>query len=248
MTQQLKSAHVRATILAAVYELQICSLNCSAYFSYQKSVIMPRITNEERERALSMLEAGLSNSEVARRLGCNHSTIIRLQRRVTETGSAADRHRSGRGRVTSHTQDRNIQAQHLRNRFRTAAQTARSRRISSSTVRRRLHSVNSRARMPYRGPVLNAISRENRLQWASQYRRWTQHQWSTVLFSDESRVCIDRPDRRQQIFSTARRAVFGCLCARGKPWVGLSVMVWGGISEHYTRTPLDRSFGGKHHS
>ena len=111
-----------------------------------------------------MLTAGLTSREVARRLTCSHATIVRLQRRAHETGSVDDRPRSGRPRVTSRQQDRRIRAAHLRNRFLKATETAKKIVVSPSTVRRRLHEENLRARRPYRGKILTDRCREKRLQ------------------------------------------------------------------------------------
>ena len=82
--------------------------------------------------------------KVARRMGCSHQTIMKLAERNATTGSVSDRQRSGRQKVTSQRQDRNIVLSHLRNRFRTAVKTAQesvginNQRISASTVRQRL--------------------------------------------------------------------------------------------------------------
>lgn len=138
---------------------------------------MPRLTRDERWRAVGLLDARLSARQVARRFGCNVSTIARLLQRHKKTGSVADRPRPGRARVPA--QGRYIVMQHLRDRFRTATQTARETagrhqpRISANTVRRRLRSRDLHARRPVRGMVLTAERRQNRARWARQHRPWT---------------------------------------------------------------------------
>ena len=62
---------------------------------------MPRLNNEDRARALGMLECGISQNDVARRFGLSRSTIARLVQRVHTTGRLSDRPRSGAPRVTS---------------------------------------------------------------------------------------------------------------------------------------------------
>ena len=135
---------------------------------------MPRLDKVSRERAIGMLDAGLSQTEVARRFGDHRTTLNRLVGRLLTTRTTDDRPRSGRPRVTSHIQDRYIRIRHLRNRFLTAESTAAGlpfpRRISSRTVLRRLAAVGIRPRRPYRGP--NLTPRE-RLQWARGHVRWT---------------------------------------------------------------------------
>lgn len=211
--------------------------------SNSSSSDMPRLTSEERQRALGMLQAGLSYRDVSRRMRCHHCTISRLRQRATATGSASDRPRPGRQRATDAAQDRHIRLQHLRDRFRTAVQTARvtpgrhNNRVSASTIRRRLHGSNLRACRPYRGSILNAVNRNNRRQWARQHSRWRLDQWNTVLFSDESRICVDRPDRRQRVWRR-RGERYADPCVReANRWGGVSIMVWGAISTRH-RTQL----------
>ena len=78
--------------------------------------------------------------------------------------SLDDRPRPGREKVMTPEQDQYIVTQHLRDRFRTATQTAaetpgiRQPRISASTVRRRLHQVNLSATLHRSSTQTNASS------------------------------------------------------------------------------------------
>ncbi|MES9991864.1 MAG: helix-turn-helix domain-containing protein, partial [Candidatus Thiodiazotropha sp.] len=85
---------------------------------------MPRLNNEDRARALGMLESGQSQDYVARRFNVSRSKIVQLVRRVNATGSLSDRPRPGAPRVTSVLQDNFIRVCHLRDRYVTAQSTA----------------------------------------------------------------------------------------------------------------------------
>lgn len=101
---------------------------------------MPRLSKENRERCVGMLQADMSQNAVAATVRMSQKTISLLWRRFQTTGSTDDRPRSGRSRVTTPREDRQIRLLHLRNRFLTAvdsAQNALGRRISSQTVRNR---------------------------------------------------------------------------------------------------------------
>jgi len=204
---------------------------------------MPRLSQGQRHHALGLAEGGVPITQIAQRMGCTRRTIQRLIERQQETGSVDDRPRPGRERVTTPGQDRHIRLMHLRDRFRTAAQTAREtqgvnhRPVSSSTVERRLRSSGLTARRPYRGNLLTQPRRERRLQWCRAHSRWTRQQWNTVLFTDESRFCVSRADGRERVWRrTGERYADACV-RQADRWGGPSVMVWAGISNRY-RTPL----------
>ena len=68
-------------------------------------ITMPRLSNAERERAIGMLQANFSVRNVAIRLNCHHSTIVRLRQRIRATGRTADRPQPGLPRFTTQRQD-----------------------------------------------------------------------------------------------------------------------------------------------
>ena len=86
---------------------------------------MPRLSEHGRSEAIGMLRAGMSYSAVARHFNCHRSTITRLERRLLLTGSVKDRPRPGQRPVTTRRQDGNMRMLHRRDRFRSAAFTAR---------------------------------------------------------------------------------------------------------------------------
>ncbi len=207
------------------------------------SINMPRLSRDQRQCALGILQGGLSYREVARRLGCSHQTISALVDRDTLHNSADDRPRSGRPRVTTARQDRQMVLSHLRDRFRPASRTAAETpgranpRISNDTARRRLHDYGLTARRPYRGPVMTSAHRRNRQRWCQQHQRWTLAQWNEVAFSDESRFCVDSPDGRERVWRRTGERYADCCVRQANRWGGPSVMVWTAISGGY-RTPL----------
>ena len=153
-------------------------------------------------RAIGMLEAGMRQVEVARRLCVSQSVISRLRTWLAQTNSMLDRRRSGCPRSTSQAKDRFLRTSALRSRS-VSAEQLRERlsktgtRVSVQTVRNRLHSAGLRARQPYVGVPLSQRHRQARLAWTRQHHRWTNQQWATVLFTDESRFLLDMLDRRR---------------------------------------------------
>ena len=214
---------------------------------------MPRLSNNDRNQALGMLRAGISTREVARLFNCHQSTVVRLRQRFQTTNNVSDRPRPGQPRVTTDQQDRHIRLQHLRNRFKTAASTARETpgrhnlRISSATVRRRLRENGLRARRPFRGPLLTPRHHQQRLAWARTHLQWTRQRWQEVLFSDESCFCISNADGRIRVWRRQNERLAACCINEVDRWGGANVMIWAAVSFRY-KSPLhfcDRSLTGQ---
>lgn len=195
---------------------------------------MPRLLQNDRWRAVGMLQSGLSQREVAQRLNVHINTIGRLSNRFNRTRSTSDRPRSGRPRVTTARQDRYIQFVHLQDRFRPATVTARNipglQRISGRTVRNRLREANLTPHRPAIRPVLERHHQTARLNWATRHIRWVFNQWQQVLFTDESRFCLYTHDGRLRCYRRrGERYQDGCVVERVRQGGG-SIMVWGGIT------------------
>ena len=127
---------------------------------------MPRLNQNQRIQALTMLARGDNVSNVSRAFGCHRNTIIRLRQRLQQRGGVADRRRAGRPMVTNPRTDRFITLTHLRCRFQTATSSARQYGISKQTVLRRLRQARQpiRPRRPFVGQLLTARHRAARLQ------------------------------------------------------------------------------------
>ena len=104
-------------------------------------------------------------------------------------------------------------------------------------MRRRLRERDLGSHKAYRGNVLMPVRRRNRYDWCRQHLRWTQHQWQGVMFTDESRFCIDMNHGRAKVWRRQGERYADCCVRESSRWGGGSVMVWGGISWRY-RTPL----------
>ena len=118
---------------------------------------MPRIPQKLRERAIGMLNAGMTMNSVAKNVGCSTRVIRHLRQRFQATGRTEDRPSNGQPRITTCDQGRYIRNTHLRNRFQTATATAvnslgtYNNRISAQTVCNRLREggLSARAISPF---------------------------------------------------------------------------------------------------
>ena len=98
----------------------------------------------------------------------------------------------GRERSTSEVQDRFLVVQAQRHRFDNATtlrrdfQNPTGVRISTQTIRNRLHDAGVRSRRPAIQVPLTRYHMQICLAWARDHVTWTQNDWAPVLFTDES--------------------------------------------------------------
>ena len=183
-----------------------------------------------------MLQAGQVQRAVAGHFNVSQSVISRLWNRFQHTGNVAERPRSGRPRKTTVRQDRYLSNMAKWQRFQSAVRlnsdfrTATGVRVSSQTVRNRLHTANLRPYRPAVHPILILRHRTTRLQWASDHVNWQLRHWTPVLFTDESRFCVDFHDGRRRVRRMPGERYADCCVTEHDRFGGGCVMVWAGIS------------------
>lgn len=194
------------------------------------------LTVEIVARIVALIEDGRSQRYVSRALGIPRTTVQDAWNRYLETGSCTRRAGSGRRRATTTVDDRFVVLNALRDRRSTAVQlqhrlqTARGVEVSERTIRRRLVEGGLKSRRPATGPELLPRHRRARLEFARLHSNWTPHQWSKVLFTDESRFCLRSPDGRERVWRRPNERYTDCTISERRSFNGGSVMVWAGIS------------------
>ena len=103
-------------------------------------------------------------------------------------------------------------------------------RISTQTVRNRLHEFGLNARIPAIRVPLTRQHAQDRSDLARIHVRWTIRDWTPVLFTDESRFCLDFIDRRQLVWRMPKERFDDLNVAEHDRYGKGSVMVWAGIS------------------
>lgn len=201
------------------------------------------LTSEQVAQAVTLIDQGLTQREVAILLNVPRSSMQYALKRYQETRSYTRRPGSGGVRCTSVRDDRFIVLEILRNRFLTAVeirrrlQIIRGINVSERTVRRRMEEVNLKARRPARGPELLRQHRVARLRFAREHADWTYEQWARVLFTDECRIALRAPDGRERVWRRRGERFLPITTSQTVSYHGGSIMIWGGLSSE-ARTEL----------
>lgn len=208
------------------------------YFWHIMAVYNPRnhLPEIDMWRAVTMVEQGATHRQAGTTLGVDHTVVTRAWRRYQQFGTPVSRHGGGRERATSAADDRFLVIQARRHRFSTAS-TLRSDllnatgvNVSTQTIRTRLHEAGLRSRRPCIRIPLTRTHTQARLDWAMDHVGWTRQDWRPVLFTDESRFCLDYTDRRARVWRRPGERFHAANIAEHDRYGGGSVMVWGGIS------------------
>ncbi|GFV80220.1 HTH_Tnp_Tc3_2 domain-containing protein [Trichonephila clavipes] len=138
------------------------------------------VCSSQRVKIVRRLESGQTQRSVADAVGVARSVVARLFNRFQETGNVRRRPGVGRPRATTSTDDRYIQLTARRNRTENATQKrqfllATGRRVSSQTVRNRLHEGGLYARRPMVCIPLTPRRLAARRRWDAEHRDWEQH-------------------------------------------------------------------------
>ncbi|GFV24988.1 transposable element Tcb1 transposase [Trichonephila clavipes] len=108
--------------------------------------------------------------------------------------------------------------------------------VSARTIRRPLQQSGLSTRRPLLGLPLTQNHRRLRRQWCDERRMWAV-EWNEVVFTDESRICLQHHYGRIRVWRhRGERTLNSCHRHTG-PAPG--IMVWSGI-EYHSRTPLVR--------
>ncbi|GFX11598.1 transposable element Tcb2 transposase [Trichonephila clavipes] len=170
-----------------------------------------RLPNSLRWRAVGWMEMGLSQADAARRLNVSRSVVQRLWDQYQSEDSESRRPVPGRPRATTPAEDRFL----------------------ALSARREKNHYCAAARLYARRPVvcvpLNGRQRRNRLCWAREHVSWTQQQWASVLFTDETRFTMESDSGRLLIWREQRTRYHQSNTVERHSYRGGGILVWAGI-------------------
>ncbi|GFW84771.1 transposable element Tcb2 transposase [Trichonephila clavipes] len=170
-----------------------------------------RLPNSLRWRAVGWMEMGLSQADAARRLNVSRSVVQRLWDQYQFEDSVSRRPVPGRPRATTPAEDRFLSLSARRRRTTTVPQLVADHFQAS-------------------GRRISATTRRNRLCWAREHVSWTQQQWASVLFTDESRFTMESDSGRLLIWREQRTRYHQSNTVERHSYRGGRILVWAGIS------------------
>ena len=139
------------------------------------------LSQDEMNRGIGMPHSGLSQRHVANFLGVFQSVVSRMWNRFIKTRNVRHLHAGGREHSTTEVQDQFLVVQARRHRFDNATtlrrdfQKATGVRMSTQTIRNRLHDAGLRSRQPAIRVPLTRYHVQMRLAWARDHVTWTQN-------------------------------------------------------------------------
>ncbi len=190
-----------------------------------------QLSEFERGRIVGLREGGMSFRDIAERVGREPSTVHQCWTQWVEEGSHTRRPGTGPSRRTDERQDRRIRRMALATRSATSAQirSVVTPHVTARTVRNRLLESGLRSRVPLQCLPLTPAHCRERLSWCRARADWTV-EWRRVVFSDESRFCLGRSDRRVRVRRLpGERESPDCIMESHRSQTP-GVMVWGAIS------------------
>lgn len=150
------------------------------------------LSSEQRVQIQLLHEQGKSQVEISKTVKCSRRSVQYAIERFSATGSHSNRHRTGRKRITTDREDRNLVRESLKNRKKTSSDLSAEwsveikKTISSRTTRRRLQDAGLKGCKARKKPWLSENNKNARYKWAQKYQSLTEEDWSNIVWSDES--------------------------------------------------------------
>ncbi|KAF0729887.1 hypothetical protein Ae201684P_014424 [Aphanomyces euteiches] len=191
-----------------------------------------------RQRVISKHESGLGYTKIARELEIPRSPVQSLIKSFKKTGNLAPASRTGRQKVTTPEDDREIIREAKKNR-RVSAEKIKEgflvyydKELSESTIRRQIKTTGMNGRAGRKKPFISKVNRAKRLAYAKKYQHFTVDDWKRVLFTDESPSNLYGSNGRIFVWrKPGEEFVDQCLVPTYKSG-RQTVMVWGSIGYH----------------
>lgn len=191
---------------------------------------MHPISFAQKENILSLASNGYSTRSIASKTGIGKSTIAQYLQNILPNRSIPS---AGRPSKLSSTDQRVILSQITTGRSANAVQamkhinTVISHPVCTQTVRNVLKKNSYKAVTKKKKPLLSAVHRKKRLDFAFKYREWTVEDWARVVWSDETKINRIGSDGKQWMWKKAGEGLIEREVQSTVKHGGGNIMVWG---------------------
>ena len=201
---------------------------------------MKQLSKDLRDKVIELFKSGVRNVDISERLKMYKGTVSKIIRKYQEYGSTATRPRRGRPKKTNRVLDRYIKrlshdnprmpATHI---FKQIVEEG-AENLSVRTVQRRLVDAGLFGRRPVKKPLISKKNRTARLEFAKAHVNWTEQQWNTILWSDESKFNLFGSDGTCYVRRPVRKRLDKKYQWPTVKHGGGNIMVWGCFSSSGT--------------
>lgn len=192
------------------------------------------LNDVNRGRLVGMMEAGLTQSDVSRRLNIDRSTVRYWWHRWQTEGNVDRIERSGRPSKLTIRMKRTIRTALQKNPWQTYGRIKQENQclnhVSRKTINRCALQMKYHARRPVQRIPLGIFHRKNRLNWCKERIDMTVDDWMKIAFSDESRFTLDFNDGRLLVRRLTGLRFQDNMIGQHDRYGRGSTMVWGAIS------------------
>ncbi|GFU43263.1 transposable element Tcb1 transposase [Trichonephila clavipes] len=203
-----------------------------------------QVSQFDRGRIVAYRDCGLSFREIGSRVGRNQTTVMWICDSWMQEGNTDRRGRSHTPQCTTSREDRKIVSMVVTDRSVTSRIVARHiesvthHSVSARTIRCRLQQSDLSPRRPLLGLPLTQNNRRLRRKWCAERRMWAA-EWNEVVFTDESRICLQLHDGRIRVWRHRGEMMLNSCVMHRHIGPVAGIMVWGAIRDH-SGTPLVR--------
>ena len=161
-----------------------------------------------KERIQSMLDLntlGVKRKAIVQYFGMPQSTVSNILRKSRASDGNNGPKKRGRKQILSPRSIRNLLKYAKKNRFKSLHtitnefNESRAETVSMSTVRRVLHKNGIQRYATVTKPFLSIRNVKARIQWARRHESYTEEQWDTLIFSDETYVTQRPKTQRKKV-------------------------------------------------
>lgn len=200
------------------------------FFAPRASNMVKQISKQVSRRIIELASQGHSPRQIATTLGIAPSTALKVTKKHS---TKLPDPKLGRPLILDQMDERYISRLAVTGKCSTAKKISKELEInagitaSPKTILRCLKRNGINSRYKIKKPQLSKSHRRARREFEKSHRTWTDDDWDKVLWSDETKICLQGSDGRERTLVRDGEALREHNIMPTKKYGGGSIMVWG---------------------